>query len=105
MSKYKTFNEKYDALRRLYPVYDWVYLKLEKMMEPLREKQDAYIAEHWDTNSFFFNFEGDGLTDEERALFERLVKISDRRDRQISERRKAIYDSLSWEEGEQLIPS
>lgn len=58
-----TYEQKMAAINSLYPVHDWVCIKIDAMMAPLQSKRDAHIAARVDPDNFFSAATcGDGLT-------------------------------------------
>jgi len=101
-----TYEQKMAAINSLYPVHDWVCIRLDAMMAPLLSKRDAHIAARVDPDNFFSAATcGDGLTPDERTLLGRLNNALFRRYNQLQRRQDAIRDTFSLDELEQQVVS
>lgn len=102
----KTFEQKLQAIENLYLVKDWITNILEKEFERLDKELNVVLDEK---DGFF------ALAIAYQKIREKKPEIAHKMDRiteiiakcakQLSNKQKAIYDSLSVDEIEQLIIS
>lgn len=102
----KTFEKKLQAIENLYPVKDWITNILEKEFERLDKELNVVIDEKDDFFALAIAYQKMREKKPEIAhKMDRITEIMAKRAKQLSNKQKAIYDSLSIDEIEQLIIS
>ena len=102
----KTFEQKLQAIENLYPVRDWITNILEKEFERLDKELNVVIDEK--DGFFALAIAYQKMREKKPEIahkMDRITEIMAKRAKQLSNKQKAIYDSLSIDEIEQLIIS
>ena len=102
----KTFEKKLQAIENLYPVKDWITNILEKEFERLDKELNVVIDEK--DGFFALAIAYQKMREKKPEIahkMDRITEIMAKRAKQLSNKPKAIYDSLSMDEIEQLIIS
>jgi hypothetical protein len=102
----KTFEKKLQAIENLYPVKDWITNILEKEFERLDKELNVVIDEK--DGFFALAIAYQKMREKKPEIahkMDRITEIMAKRAKQLSNKQKAIYDSLSIDEIEQLIIS
>lgn len=102
----KTFEQKLQAIENLYPVKDWITNILEKEFERLDKELNVVIDEK--DGFFALAIAYQKMREKKPEIahkMDRITEIMAKRAKQLSNKQKAIYDSLSIDEIEQLIIS
>lgn len=102
----KTFEQKLQAIENLYPVRDWITNILEKEFERLDKELNVVIDEK--DGFFALAIAYQKMREKKPEIahkMDRITEIIAKRDKQLSNKQKAIYESLSIDEIEQLIIS
>lgn len=102
----KTFEQKLQAIENLYPVRDWITNILEKEFERLDKELNVVIDEK--DGFFALAIAYQKMREKKPEIahkMDRITEIIAKRAKQLSNKQKAIYESLSIDEIEQLIIS
>ena len=102
----KTFEKKLQAIENLYPVKDWITNILEKEFERLDKELNVVIDEK--DGFFALAIAYQKMREKKPEIahkMDRITEIMAKRAKQLSNKQKAIYESLSIDEIEQLIIS
>ena len=102
----KTFEKKLQAIENLYPVKDWITNILEKEFERLDKELNVVLDEK--DGFFALAIAYQKMREKKPEIahkMDRITEIMAKRAKQLSNKQKAIYDSLSIDEIEQLIIS
>lgn len=102
----KTFEKKLQAIENLYPVKDWITNILEKEFERLDKELNVVLDEK--DGFFALAIAYQKIREKKPEIahkMDRITEIIAKRAKQLSNKQKAIYDSLSVDEIEQLIIS
>ena len=102
----KTFEKKLQAIENLYPVKDWITNILEKEFERLDKELNVVIDEK--DGFFALAIAYQKMREKKPEIahkMDRITEIMSKRAKQLSNKQKAIYESLSIDEIEQLIIS
>lgn len=102
----KTFEQKLQAIENLYPVKDWITNILEKEFERLDKELNVVLDEK--DGFFALAIAYQKIREKKPEIahkMDRITEIIAKRAKQLSNKQKAIYDSLSVDEIEQLIIS
>lgn len=102
----KTFEKKLQAIENLYPVKDWITNILEKEFERLDKELNVVLDEK--DGFFALAIAYQKIREKKPEIahkMDRITEIIAKRAKQLSNKQKAIYESLSIDEIEQLIIS
>lgn len=102
----KTFEQKLQAIENLYPVKDWITNILEKEFERLDKELNVVLDEK--DGFFALAIAYQKIREKKPEIahkMDRITEIIAKRAKQLSNKQKAIYESLSIDEIEQLIIS